>query len=227
MAAFFFSQSIHDLLVAPYRSLVGRELLLLNAYGGLQVLLKLSFMVGLTVSLPICAYLLWGFVAPALSRSMALLGHGTVLFSVLLFWLGSGIAWRFIFPLSLQFLFIEILPGGVAPQISVEKYYSFLFLILIGSGLVFQLPLLTVVLGALEIVPFEWHLRRWKYVLLIIFGFAALITPPDPASQLILAALLFCLYLFSILIVWTISRKSARKSARKGARKSGGKSNSL
>lgn len=203
---FFFSHSIHDFLIAPYRALTGQKLLLQNVYGSIEVLIKISISLGITLSLPICLSILWRFVTPALSARMAWIGHLSVASSAFLFWSGLALAWSYIFPLVLHFLFQDLLLTGVSPQTTVEKYYSFLFLLHIGCGLAFQLPLLSLILGALRILPPAWHKKNWKYIVTATLLFTALITPPDPLSQLILSAFLLCLYALSVFLVCFIVR---------------------
>ena len=207
LVAFVFSHSLHRLLIAPYTSLTNNKLLLHNVYGSIEILLKVSIMSGITLGLPICCSILWKFVTPALERKTAWVGYFTVAASSILFWLGLWVAWQYIFPLALGFLFQDVLLEGVSPQTTVEKYYSFLFLLHIGSGLVFQLPLLTVVLGWLGILQSSWHKKQWKYVVIVTLLFAAFITPPDPISQLLFAFILLALYVASVFLVWLLERK--------------------
>lgn len=121
VAAGVFSASIHRFLIAPYNEITGERLLLYSVVGPMEVYIKVSFITGLATSLPVLIYILWGFVAPAVSRRAALLGNGIVLCSTVLFWTGMAVCWFYIFPLSLQFMFVEILPEGIAPQTTVEK----------------------------------------------------------------------------------------------------------
>ena len=211
LAAFFFSPLVHNFLIGPYAALTDQKLLLHNVYGSIEVLIKISITLGLTLSLPICLSILWRFITPALNTKMAWIGHFSVGASALLFWSGLALAWFYIFPLALHFLFQDVLLAGVSPQTTVEKYYSFLFLLHIGCGLAFQLPLLSVVLGALGILSITWHQKNWKYVVVAALLFTALITPPDPLSQLILSALLLCLYAISVFLVWLIVRSDYRE----------------
>ena len=206
LLAFFFSFAIHDFLIRPYAALTEQKLLLHNVYGSIEVLIKISVTLGITLSLPICLSIIWRFISPALSTSLAWIGHLSVAASALLFWGGLALAWFYIFPLALEFLFQDVLLKGISPQTTVEKYYSFLFLLHIGSGIAFQLPLLNLILGALGILPLSWHKKNWKYIVIATLLFTALITPPDPLSQLLLSFLLLCLYALSVFLLWFIVR---------------------
>jgi len=207
-----FSFRLHAFLTAPYRELTGLDLFLGNAYGPLEIIVKLSIMSGFTLALPLLFAILWGFITPAVTPRSARTGYAVILSSAFLFWAGLCFCWFYIFPISLQFLFVDMLPEGVLPQLTMEKYYSFLFLLHIGSGLFFQLPLIIVLLGALEIIPFSWHARSYRYVIVGIFVVAAVVTPPDPLSQIIMGTLLVLLYAISLVIVYVLERIRRRKS---------------
>lgn len=202
VAIFLFSQEIHKILVSPYSNLTRDVLLLQSVYGNMEVILKLSLTCGFAIGLPVCIFLLWGFASPAVNRKASRVGNISVAFSSLLFWGGVLFAWYYIFPAALAFLLEGIPLEGVSSQTSVEKYYSFLFLVHIGCGVAFQMPLLTVILGWLGILTFQWHRKNWQYSTVAILAFSALITPPDPLSLIISASILFMLYIASVSIVF-------------------------
>lgn len=216
-----FIEKIHSFLVQPYLRIApgvagipgANRLLLGSVYGALEIYFKLSMMVGMIVTLPIALSLLWGFVTPAVSRRTARIGHGAVAASTLLFWLGVAFAWLVLFPMSLDMMLNTFLPEGVVAQTSLEKYYSFLFMIVLGSGLTFQLPMVVVMLGAIGIVTTAWHAKVWRYVIIAILLFAGFITPPDPFSIFALAIPLIVLYIVSVGLVWLLERARRRRSA--------------
>ena len=133
-----FVQGLHAFLSQPYRDLTGRSLYLASVYGPLETLIKLALTIGVSLTLPLSFFVLWGFVTPALSRRGAIIGNASILTSSLLFWSGMVFCWYYLVPLSLKFMFSSILPAGTEPQITLEKYYSFFFLVHIGAGLAFQ-----------------------------------------------------------------------------------------
>ncbi len=214
IGAAFWSADLHSLLIQPYREVTdNRDLYLMNVYGPMEFLVKLSLLTGITVSFPVILSILWGFATPAVSRLTAFLGHLAVASSALLFWFGIFFAWEFILPISLDFLFHGIELPGITPQITLEKYYSFLFMLVFASGIIFQLPLLLVILGGLGLITTEFHKRTWKYSIVGIFIFAAVITPPDPVSQLLFAAPVTVLYFIAVGIVWIIEKIQDKKYA--------------
>ncbi len=213
-----FSQEIHQIVITPYREITeNRDLYLMNVYGPFESIIKLSLLVGFTSSFPLVLFILWGFVTPAVSRLASFLGHVTVLFSGLLFWTGMAFTWFYILPISLRFMFIDMILPGTVPQVTLERYYSFVFMLELAAGIVFQLPLVLVLLGALGILTIEFHKQIWKHIMVGIFIFSAIVTPPDPISQLLFATPLAFLYFVAVLIVWIIERWKKRIYAREMA----------
>lgn len=214
----FFVYDIHELLMAPYIRIVekkfpeGLNLILRNVSGPLVVMIKLTVMLGFSLSLPVIISIAWGFIIPAVTRFTSIIGHIIVAASGILFWTGMFICWKFIFPAALKFMLIDMLPAFVNPQLSLEEYYGFLFMIHIASGLGFQLPLLLIILGALGILTIGWHKKNWKYIIVSIFIFGALVTPPDPITQLILALSLIVLYVISVSIVFFIEKSTGNRN---------------
>ena len=217
-----FSKHIHIFLSAPYREATtllpsfsgtktgeGLPFILNSVYGTLDVLIRLSLMVGFSLSLPLGFYLFWGFITPALSRRLSMIGHSVIACSCLLFWLGMLVCWKFIFPLSLQFLLREFTSDDlfIVPVMTVEKYYSFLFSLHIAAGILFQLPLLLTTLGILNILTLDWHKRTWKHFIVGVLILSAVITPPDPLSQVLFALPLLLLYGASLVTIWIFTRK--------------------
>lgn len=207
-----YSSKIHLFLTTPYREITGgRDLFLMNVYGPMELLVKISILTGFTFAFPVLLFILWGFVTPAVSRITSILGHLTVAVSAFLFWGGIFFSWIYVIPVSLEFLFQDIMLPGTVPQLTLERYYSFVFMMEMAAGLVFQLPLILVILGALGILTVEFHKRIWRHVLVGIAVFAALITPPDPLSQVLFALPLTGLYALAVGIVWVIEKIKNRR----------------
>ncbi|MCS7204483.1 MAG: twin-arginine translocase subunit TatC [Leptospiraceae bacterium] len=205
-----FSPYIHSILVQPYREYSNEPLILGTVYGPLEIYFKLSLILGFIIALPISLAIMWGFITPAVSQRAATIGYTVVISSAFLFWLGVWFAWKYLFPLSLRMMFQLFLPAETVPQTSIEKYYSFLFFLLIGTGATFQLPLVVILLGFLEILTLEWHKKAWKFIVVSIFFFSAFITPPDPFSMFVMAFPLLLLYGVSVGIVWLFELRRKR-----------------
>ncbi len=210
----WFIMPIHSFLTAPYRDLTGLLLYLGSAYTSFQILIHVSLLLGILVSFPVVLFVLWGFAAPAVEHKTALLVRAAMGASALLFWSGVALCWFYLFPVSLTFLFKEFLPPGTTPQVTLEKYYDFLFMIHIGSGIVFQMPLVFVILGAAGILTLDFHKRAWRMIVVAIVVFAAIITPPDPLSQIFLMVPLLVFYVGSLVIIWFIERSRRKRLLR-------------
>jgi sec-independent protein translocase protein TatC len=206
-----FIEDIHKFLVQPFKEISSEPLILGTIYGPLEIYFQLSIIIGILISLPISLSILWGFITPALSKRSAILGHIVIIISSILFWVGVIFAWIYLFPLSLKMMLNYLLPYQAIAQTTIEKYYSFLFLIIIGTGVTFQLPLLVILLGALGIVTMEWHKKAWKFIIVLLFLFSAIITPPDPLSMFVLAIPLVALYFSSVGIVWLIELRRKKE----------------
>jgi sec-independent protein translocase protein TatC len=206
-----FIEDIHKFLVQPFKEISSEPLILGTIYGPLEIYFQLSIIIGILISLPISLSIFWGFITPALSKRSAILGHIVIIISSILFWVGVIFAWIYLFPLSLKMMLNYLLPYQAIAQTTIEKYYSFLFLIIIGTGVTFQLPLLVILLGALGIVTMEWHKKAWKFIIVLLFLFSAIITPPDPLSMFVLAIPLVALYFSSVGIVWLIELRRKKE----------------
>ncbi len=203
-----FIEDIHNYLVSPFKLVSNQSLLLGTIYGPLEIYFKLAFIIGFIISLPLSLFILWGFITPALEIKTARVGNIIILSSTILFWLGVWFSWEYLFPLSLKMMLQLFLPAETIAQTTIEKYYSFLFFIIIGTGIAFQLPLVIILFGAMGIITTEWHKKTWKFVVIILFTLSAFITPPDPFSMFVLALPLIALYFISIVMVWIIEKRN-------------------
>ncbi|HBS04571.1 MAG TPA: twin-arginine translocase subunit TatC [Leptospiraceae bacterium] len=208
-----FSYDLHSILVQPFKAVSDYPLLLQAVAGPLDVVIRLSLLLGTLTTAPIILWILWGFITPAVSRKVAWIGNMSVLASGFLFWGGVIFTWFNLFPISLEMFFKVMLMGleNTIPQTTIEKYYSFLFMVHMGAGLIFQIPLLIVALGALGILTIEWHKKYWRFFITAVFILSAIITPPDPITQSILAGPIIVLYGIAVTIVWFLERSRRKK----------------
>jgi len=168
--------------------------------GAFFVALKVSFFAGLLGALPFILYQLWLFIAPGLyshEKKMVIpfVVGGTVMFAV-----GVLFAYYVVTPFGFQFL-ITFGSFLYTPLINIEDYVGFFTKILMGFGIAFELPVFAYFLALLGLVTDQTLKDFFKYAVLIIFVVAALLTPPDVLTQLLMAAPLILLYGASILIV--------------------------
>lgn len=165
---------------------------------------------GVIVSFPFIFFQLWSFVKPGLRQKEASMAQGAVFFSSLLFFIGVLFGYYLIIPLSLQFLGGYDV-GGVPNIITITSYMKLVASICLASGVVFMLPILVFVLSKLGIVTPALLKNYRKHAVVGILILSAVITPPDIASQILVALPVFVLYEISIIISKRVYKKAAQK----------------
>ncbi|MDX9900287.1 MAG: twin-arginine translocase subunit TatC [Aliarcobacter sp.] len=161
--------------------------------------LKVAFFAGFIVSLPVIFWQLWLFLAPGLYDHEKKLVIPFVFFGTLMFLIGASFAYYIVVPLGFDFLIafgstvVTVLP-------SIGKYVDFFTKLLFGFGIAFELPVITFFLAKIGLVDDRMLKDFFRYAIVIIFIVAALLTPPDVLSQLLMAAPLILLYGVSIYI---------------------------
>lgn len=177
--------------------------------------IKIAVIGGLIMALPVILYQLWAFIAPGLYSKEKRLAIPFVVASCGLFAGGGYFGWKLVFPLAFKYLLGFSGPIGnegfeVTPTVMIDDYIDFVSRLLLAFGAVFELPVLIFFLSIAGIVN---HIQLWKffrYFVVIAFVLAAVITPPDVTSQILLAVPLIVLYLFSIGIAWLVVRSKKK-----------------
>jgi len=172
--------------------------------GAFFVALKVSFFAGLLAALPIVLYQLWLFVAPGLYDNEKKMVIPFVVGGSLMFFMGVLFAYYVVTPFGFQFL-ITFGSFLYTPLINIEDYVGFFTKIMFGFGIAFELPVFAYFLALLGIVNDQNMKDFFKYAIIIIFVVAALLTPPDVLTQLLMAGPLVLLYGLSILIVRSVN----------------------
>lgn len=175
---------------------------------------SIAFIGALIISFPVLAYHIYAFCSPGLTgRERSYIQVG-LLSGTLFFVLGVAFA-RFIsVPFMLRFLISFTGEVDVAASISIQQYISFLITVFLIFGIVFEMPVVTVVLTALGILRAEWLAKARKFMIVGIFFLAAVITPPDVVSQILIAVPMLLLYELSIILCRIVGkRKKAAKEA--------------
>ena len=176
----------------------GSQLQAIDVAGGFFIPIKLAFFSALLVSMPFLIYQAWAFVAPGLYQSEKKLARPILLAAVALFYLGCAFAWFLVLPTVFGFLAM-FTPDTVAMVPDVARYLDFVLVILLAFGLSFELPVAVVILVVLGVVTPAQLREARGYVVVGVFILAAIITPPDVVSQLMLAIPMCLLYEIGIL----------------------------
>ncbi len=172
--------------------------------GAFFVALKVSFFAGLLGAMPFILYQLWLFVAPGLYSNEKKMAIPFVVGGSTMFFIGVMFAYYIVTPFGFQFL-ITFGAFLYTPLINIEDYVGFFTKIMFGFGMAFELPVFAYFLALLGLVTDRTMIDFFKYAVIIIFVAAALLTPPDILTQLLMAAPLIILYGVSILIVRAIN----------------------
>jgi len=194
----FWQNEIFSFLVAPLNRL-GQELVLITVTEGFLVQIKTAFLGGLFLASPVILWQLIVFVLPALYQKERRIFWLIFLSSVVLFCLGIIFAYQFVLDLALEFLVVNC-SIALSPMISASKYVTFVLGFLLPFGIAFEIPIAAYILTKGGIITPEKLRHNRRYVLLIIFVFAALLTPPDVISQIMLALPMLILYEISLFI---------------------------
>jgi sec-independent protein translocase protein TatC len=176
----------------------GSQLQAIDVAGGFFIPVKLAFFTALLVTMPFLLYQAWAFVAPGLYQSEKRLARPILLAAVALFYIGCAFAWFLVLPMVFGFLAM-FTPDTVTMIPDVARYLDFVLVILLAFGLSFELPVAVVILVVLGVVTPAQLREARGYVVVGVFILAAVITPPDVVSQLMLAIPLCLLYEIGIL----------------------------
>ena len=174
-----------------------------------------SIYAGLVIAFPYVLYQLWSFISPGLQENERKSSRGFILIASLLFFLGVAFGYYVITPLSLNFLTNYTFAEEVSNAFDLSSYNSIVRSSSLASGLVFELPIVIYFLTKVGLVTPQFLRKYRKYALVIVLILSAVITPPDIASQVIVAIPILLLYQVSILISAIVVRNQKRKLTKK------------
>ena len=218
---YFFAENIYRFLVEPYADAVrgdelNRRLIFTALHETFITYLKVAFFTSLFVTSPIILTQIWKFIAPGLYKNekKALLPY--LIATPTLFLMGGLLVYYLVMPLAIKFFLsfetvAEINSLPIQLEAKVNEYLSLIMRLIFAFGISFQLPVLLSLLARVGFIDSEYLKKRRKYIIVIIFAVAAILTPPDPITQIGLGIPLLILYELSILSVKIIEKK--RKDA--------------
>lgn len=189
---FTLSRKLVDIMTQPLIN-KGIEIIYTGVAETFSVQLKLSLIVGLLLASPVMFAALWWFVRPGLKAHERKLWFRAVIAAFILFITGIFFAYRYVFFLAVNF-FVENGVGMAEPYLAIGTYVDFLVGFLIPFGVVFELPVIIVVLTKLGLVTAEDLKKARKFVIFVVFILAAILTPPDVVSQVMLALPMLVLF---------------------------------
>lgn len=170
------------------------------------IYLKVGLVSGALLASPLIFYQLWAFIMPAFSMKQRLRLSGLAALSVLLFVGGLSFAYNFVLPLGWAF-FTGFGAQNIQSMISMENYIDFILVVLLPFGVIFELPLLLTIGACCGLIT-SFALKKYRrYVIFISFLVAAILTPPDVVSQVMLALPLLLMYELSIIFIQHVLRR--------------------
>ena len=164
------------------------------------VYMNVALVGAVVVCFPVLAYQIYAFCSPGLSAKERTYISGALIAGAVCFLLGVAFAYFISLPFMLRFLIQFTGEVDVSASISIQSYVSFLLTVFVICGLVFELPVVSVLLTGLGIVRAEWLVKGRKIMIVVIFVLAAIITPPDIVSQIMVAVPMLGLYELSIVL---------------------------
>ena len=206
----YFARPIFALLVHPLLAAGQTKIINTQIFGGFVVEIKIAFFAAMMISFPVIANQLWQFVAPGLYRNERRALLPFLLATPALFLTGAALAYFIAIPIALKFLLgFQGDLGGVQQQAlpDVNSYLGFVMQFLFGFGLSFLLPILLMLLERAGIVTRKQLVGARRYAIVGAFAIAAVLTPPDVGSQLLLAVPLIFLYEMALIGIWVTERR--------------------
>lgn len=207
---FPFAKDLYALLAEPLLSKLpaGGQMIATEVVTPFFVPIKVAMMTALLISLPYILYQVWAFIAPGLYGHEKKIILPLVVASVLLFALGMSFAYFLVFPVVFGFI-VGVAPEGVAVMTDINKYLDFVMTLFLAFGITFEVPIVVVALAKMGMVEVSQFKEGRPYVIVGAFVIAAVVTPPDVVSQIMLAVPLWLLYEAGIIVAGWVVKKTA------------------
>ncbi|MCB8994031.1 MAG: twin-arginine translocase subunit TatC [Bacteroidales bacterium] len=187
------------------------EIISVKMAGQFNMHIMVSLIVGLITAFPYVFFEFWGFIRPALHSKEKRYANGAVFFSSVLFLIGVTFGYFMIVPLTVHFLGSYSVSAEVTNKINLISYVSTITSVVLAAGVVFELPVIVYFLTKVGIVTPEFMKKYRKHSIVVIMILAAIITPPDIFSQILVAIPLIILYEVSIGISKRIMKQRRKK----------------
>jgi sec-independent protein translocase protein TatC len=210
-----FANRLYSELAAPLvaRLPQGAHLIATGVTSPFITPLKLAFYASLFISMPVILYQLWAFVSPGLYKHEKRLARPLLAAALVLFYTGAAFAYFLVLPAAFRFL-IAVTPQGVEMMTDITQYLDFVMLMFFAFGLCFEVPVAVVILAAVGVVDLDKLRNGRRYAIVGAFAIAALITPPDITSMMMLGIPMCLLYELGVLAVrWLVKPGSLRRDA--------------
>ena len=196
-----FAQKLYAFVAQPLMSVLPQNtsMIATDVVAPFFVPLKVALMAAFLVSLPNTLYQIWAFIAPALYQNEKRLIVPLILSSLILFIVGMAFCYFLVFPVVFKF-FAGMTPLGVSMATDIDKYLSFVLGMFVAFGMTFEIPIVVVLLYRMGVLSFAQLTAARPYIIVASFILAAVVTPPDVLSQVMLAVPMILLYETGLLV---------------------------
>ena len=213
------AQRVIDFISRPMTEALRANHLEANLYytspaGYVGLYLTLGLYLGIALAMPYVLYQIWLFVAPGLYKHERKATVGFIVSSMGLFVCGVAFGYFVLLPQVLTFLVKFANEGPIKPLISINEYFELILVVLVGLGVIFEMPVLIFILSLFGIVTPRFLMRNFRYAMLIITVVAAVVTPtPDATTMLIFMAPMVVLYFVGVLVSYVVLRRKRAREA--------------
>jgi len=198
VAAFFLSDYLLGFINDPFIK-TGKRLNIFVITGGVFLRMKIALISGIFLSIPIIFYQIWKYIKPAVSLEERSFSRITLLSSMFFFYSGSLFVFFILLPLAIRVL-LGFISDDMNTMIGADDYIGFIVTTSLAAGLLFELPILAMILTRMGILTPSFLIEKRKYSIIIIWITAAIITPQDILSQVLVALPLMLIYEISIIV---------------------------
>lgn len=210
VVGFNFSDNLVAILVDKAKT-IGYEMIYISPGELFTQYIRMAIVGGLVFSSPVILFETWLFIKPALKKSEKTVVFSSLMAGLICFVLGAVFAYFVVVPITLMFFISVDQHNSVQAAITIQNFLSFVMTTLITFGIVFEMPILTILLSELGLLKTEWLTKSRRVVIVAVFIIAAIITPPDIVSQILVAIPMLVLFEVSILLSKIIGKRKKRK----------------
>ncbi len=202
-----FSRELYDIISNPLVALLPAEasLIATDVASGFLAPIRLTFFIALFVTVPFILAQIWGFIAPGLYKHEKRAALPLLLSAIVLFYTGVAFAYFIVLVPALKF-FVMFAPDNVLPMTDIDSYLSFVLKLFAVFGVMFEIPVVTLILVLMRLVSVQALADKRRYIIVGCFAVAAVVTPPDGASMLMLAIPMCLLFELGLLMAKVLVR---------------------
>lgn len=208
ISLFAFANDIYDFVAHPLQQFLPENstMIATDITSPFMTPFKLTLLVSVFAAMPFLLFQIWSFIAPALYRNEKRIALPLFVASIVLFYAGIAFAYYVVFPLVFKF-FMNIAPESITAMPDISSYLSFVLKIIFAFGLAFEIPVITVMLIAANIISVENLSKKRPYVVVGCFVMGMFLTPPDVISQVLLAFPMWLLFELGLFFGRFLSKK--------------------